>query len=584
MSRQRAIAIEEIPLDDEPVKGAGAREQHHDRSGTVDAEPLEALLRDVAGTVGGDETARRRVTGRDGAGYLEGLGAVARAATAMAPDSGIRAAGQAAAGGQPSTPLDRRLDRAVADEVIGSSEGSRGRYQGDRAGLAGVMQGLTLEHYDELAADMSGRPIEDIRRELGQAEEAAPLTAGVGRAGAGLLQGALIPGASGGGIPARIAASALQGAGLGAIAAHGASEEDDAMGRLAEMPGGALAGGVTGAVVGGGAEAVGGALRGAQRAGRQADRLRVASVATGTSRELQDTLMREAEAMPGGVSGLAERLRRLDIVPATGTAQDVFERASGQASRLGGHTGELGHIYDELDEAVPVPRSRLVDSLLETASDVERDPNSGRVGEAILRRAQDWEGRLPETMPYREARRALAGLGDQVTWMDPNSGAVPATARAGRQAYRGVRGAMDDLAEEALSPQAVDEFRRIRQDYQAADFAQDWSEKALARLARNRGIGMREMQAAAGSQSVREFLMRALGSRSLGLREGSIRASAAEAAGRVGARGDAPVRAMDPLTRSLSRLLGEEAAATTVDEPEDDSIESIPMDDEELEQ
>lgn len=484
--------------------------------------------------------------------------------------------------------LERHFWQGPAEMATGSSAGTTGTFRGGEAGVVGALQGLTLDHADEITSALSGQPIDETRAEMRLAEEQNPGASMTARGSAALLQAAAIPAAQGG-MLARLGAGLIQGAGLGAIAGHGASEGDTASERWADAadaaPEGALWG-AGGAVLG---EGLRGMSQRVARAADEADRLRVASVATGTSRELGDTLMREAKSLPGGISALAERLRRLGIVPALGTADDVLERASEAADRLGSE-GELGRIYDLLDEAAPVPRQRLLDSLLETAAEVERDPNSGRAADAVIRRAADWEQRLPEEMPYRQARDALRGLGDDARWVDPSTGAPSAQTRTGRQAYRGVRSALDDLAEEAFSQRAsaaaegaatdaqgfrapgapalddaaratgareADRFRQTRLDYQAAEFARDWAERALERLARNRGVSVTDYLAGTGASSWKDWLLRVVGNRAWRTREGTARATVSELLGRL--RGLDP-RSVDPAIRALMQRLGPDLA------------------------
>jgi hypothetical protein len=557
-------SIDEIPLDEDEdeeeappappappaPKPASSRRQHVSRP--IERMSLSDIIGDTGRALTGDEQALSRIGGGAERGTLD-------------------------------TDMARGLRRGVEDLAIGSSEGTTGRYRGDSAGSVGALQALTFDHGDEITSAVQGRPIDEVRREMEQAEEQAPVAAGAGRLAGGLAQAAILPGAGPtAGMGGRLAVAGAQGAGFGALTAHGRSEGETPGERLAEMPGGALAGGATGLALGGVFEGAGGALRAARRVGEGADRARVASVATGTSRELGDTLMREAESLPGGIPALASRLRRLGLtthgfeLPGAGGAAETQRRALEAVDRLGSE-GELGRIYDQLDETVRVPRERLTDSLLSTAQRIESDPNSGRAADRILSRAQDWEGRLPPEMPYREAMRAQRGLADDATWIDPTSGSPRPQVLAGRSAASGVRATLDDLAEPALGPDELARFQGTRRDYQAAEFARDWSDRALARMARNQPIGLQDVTAMTGGQTRMEQLGRLLASRGMRSRGGAASATLRELAQRVGRRGDAPVRAADPLTQRLGRLLAGGAGGATA-EPRGPSIDEIPID------
>jgi hypothetical protein len=552
-------SIDEIPLDEEEEeappappapKPASARRQHVSRP--IDRMSLSDIIGDTGRALTGDEQALSRIGGGAERGTLD-------------------------------TDMARGLRRGVEDLAIGSSEGTTGRYRGDSAGSVGALQALTFDHGDEITSAVQGRPVDEVRREMEQAEEQAPVAAGAGRLAGGLAQAAILPGAGPtAGIGGRLAVAGAQGAGFGALTAHGRSEGETPGERLAEMPGGALAGGATGLALGGVFEGAGGALRAARRVGEGADRARVASIMTGTGGELGERMMREADALPGGTPALASRLRRLGLtthgfeLPGNGGAAATERRALDAVDRLGEGDGELGRIYDLLDEQVPVPRERLTDAILESATEVAADPNSGNAADAILRRAQQWEERLPAEMPYRRARDAYSGLREQ-SWRNPTDPNPTATIEGARDAARRVRASLDDLAEPALGPEDLEAFRGTRRDLQAAMFARDWSGRAVQRASRNQSISLGDTVAASGGNTPLESLARLLGSRGVRSRGGAMRATALEGLQRLGRHGDAPVRAADPLTQRLGRLLAGEAGGATA-EPRGPSIDEIPID------
>lgn len=453
--------------------------------------------------------------------------------------------------------LGTRIDRDVTDAAIGSSEGTTGRYRGDEAGAAGALQALTLEHGDELGAAMRGQDVDEVRREMAQSEEQNPSASMVGRAGGGLLLGTMVPGAaSGAGLLGRLAVAGAQGAGFGALAAHGASDADTAEERLDAMPGGALSGGLTGLAFAGGAEALGAGVRGAREMARGADRQRVASVATGRGGSISDGMMREAEAMPGGISGVAERIRRLELVGPASTSADVLQRASEATQRLGSE-GELGRTLSELNERGAVPRQRILDALVQYAEELGQDPNRAHLADSVLERAAQYERVMPPELPWtgeRSAQRALSDLGQMTNWTNPATGQVSAPREVQQGTYSAFRRALDDLAEQSFSSdgtigpptreaaasgqRALEAYRGNRLDWQTADFARRHAEETLNRLAMNRGVSPSDMLAMMiGNGGPTERLMNLFLNRGLRYREGAMRASLGDLlAGGGGAR------------------------------------------------
>lgn len=459
--------------------------------------------------------------------------------------------------------LRRHADTAMGQETRATP--IVGRDERPTAGTTGLAQGATLGWADELsgaASAAAGGSYEETRdRMRGQAargREQAPGLTALGEL-AGTAPYALIPGAGSTGL-ARVGVQAGIGAGLGTASGAGYSEGETALDVATDAAAGGAVGGLLGAggqVLAEGARAGLGQLA---RVASGADRARVASVATGTSRELGDTLIREAESMPGGVAGVAERLRRLGVVPPAGTAQDVSqgaERALGEV----GYSGRLGQILDHLEQAAPVERDRLLGALDRYAGSVEGDPVLRRFGAAVRRRAEDFAETLPDTIGYRRATEILRGIGDQTSWIDPQTGARPPQDVA-RGTYRALRSELDDVAEEALSrspepaggyrdewqaptgetvsgapTSPLEEFRGARLDTQAALFARDWSQRAMDRLARNRGISPTDyaamMAGAGGDRSVSGAIVGGLLNRTWRLREGALRATGAEAAERL---------------------------------------------------
>lgn len=463
--------------------------------------------------------------------------------------------------------LGRHVDRSMGIED--TAQPIVGRDERPTAGVTGLVQGATLGWADEARGAVRSAMGEGsyqaerdrARAQVSRAREQAPAAYALGEV-AGTAPLAAIPGA-GGGAGSRIATQAAIGAGLGTASGAGFSEGEttDEVIRDAVV-GGAMGGtlGAAGQTVSEGARAGLGALG---RAASQADRLRVASIATGTSRELQDTLIREAQGMPGGVAGVAERIRRMGIVPPVGTAQDVADGAAVALDRVG-EGGELGRIYQQLDEIAPVERQRLLAALDRYAASVESDPVMRRFGSAVRRRAEDFAETLPDTISYQRAREILRGLGDQVNWIDPATGARPPQ-QVAQGTYRALRTELDDIGQEALertvgseaADAAMEAFRRARLDTNAAMFAEEWASRALDRLARNRGISASDYAAGlAGSVSggAVQGVLSGAANRALRLREGTIRATGAEIAQRLLARSPERLgRWAGPLQRALSQ-------------------------------
>jgi hypothetical protein len=481
--------------------------------------------------------------------------------------------------------LRRHHDTAMGQETTATP--IYGRDERPTAGTTGLAQGATLGWADELGGAVSAarggsysQERDRLRGQATRAREQAPGLSGLGEL-AGTAPYALIPGAGSTGL-ARVGVQAGIGAGIGTASGAGFSEGETALDVATDA---AMGGAVGGALGAGGQTLAEGARAGMGQLARVAsgaDRARVASVATGTSRELGDTLMREAESMPGGISGVAARLRRLDVVPAAGTAQDVSqgaERALGEV----GYSGRLGQILEHLEQGAPVERDRLLGALDRYAGSVEGDPVLRRFGAAVRRRAEDFAETLPDTIGYRRATEILRGLGDQTTWVDPQTGARPPQDVA-RGTYRALRGELDDVAEEALSrsPEPsggyrdawqaptgetvsgqppvspLEEFRGARLDTQAALFARDWSQRAMDRLARNRGISPTDyaamMAGAGGNQSIGGAVVGGLMNRTWRLREGALRATGAEAAERlIRAHPERIGRWAGPLLRALEQ-------------------------------
>lgn len=484
--------------------------------------------------------------------------AAGNAAWADSLGPGERAAALAAAARRGSSEADRARAQYLLQRHVSQSLGTEdtaapivGRDMRGLAGVTGATQGLTLGWADEMrgaARSQAGEGSYQQQRDLARADVTTARTQAPAAYGMGELAGTAptmaIPGAGAEGIGSRLAAAAATNAGIGTVAGAGHSEAEGL-----DAAGDALAGGVMGGAFGVGGQLVGEGARAGlgalSRTAAQADRARVASIATGTSRELQDTLVREAQSMPGGVSGVAERLRRLRIVPAVGTAQDVAEGA-GRALDDVGEGGILGDAYRSLEGVAPVPRERLLGALDRYAGQVEADPVMRRFGRAVRARSEDFAETLPEEIGYQRAREILRGVGDQTNWIDPVSGSRPPQDIA-RGTYRALRSELDDVAEEALtrgtgSAATADEFmrdfRRARLDTQAALFADEWSGRAMDRLARNRGVSPTDYLAgAAGAAGEGGSMLRGalavVSNRTWRLREGTMRATGAELAQRL---------------------------------------------------
>lgn len=414
----------------------------------------------------------------------------------------------------------------------------------DRAIPQGIVDGATLGWGDEIRAAVRSRlpgrstyegELESAREEQRRARDASPTLHAVGTV-AGSAPYMALPGpGAGAGALTRILAATGEGAALGGLAGAGGAEEGE---RLEQGAIGAVLGGGLGALTSGAGEGARAGYRALRGAADGADQALVAAASGASGGRIADRL-RVWDQMPGGVSGQAERLRRMGIGTRVGTVQDVLEAAQRGAGEVG-EDGAMGAFRSQIEASGRgVPRQSLVDRLLSYADDLQRSPHpeeaalAGRVAE----RAERFADTLPEEVPYRDALRVLREMGDRTRWQDPASGArLPDEVARGQ--YRALRGGLDDFAEEILGPEARQAYQQSRLDTQTAMQSVDMISEEMRRAAQRRGISPSDyaaMMAGMGGEGGGGGRAAALGAANRWLRgrEATLRARGAELARRI---------------------------------------------------
>lgn len=521
-----------------------------------------------------------RATASGDAGSRERLGGTSRPGDVDAPSA-----------------FDTRIRRDLQDTIAGSTEGTHGQApsRGDAFG-GSAAQAMTLGHLDEIGAGLSGRPIEQVRSQLEGANERFPNAAMAGTVAGVAMSAPFIPApARGAGLAARLGTGAIQGAGLGAIAAHGESRGATASERLAEMPGGALAGGAMGLAGGAAGEAIGSGMRGLSRLGRGADRARVASLAGGGT--LSPSLMREAERASGGLPAVAERIRRQRLVSPLASADDISDASEAALQRT-----DLPRYWRAMDELLGepssgghrggggIPRQRIVDALVAYGNEVKSNPNMRRAAEPVFQRAYDYSEALPPRVSYSQAEQVLRELGDQANW---GTALVRPPEEVMQGSYRALRGTLDRVVDEAAGPQLAREFRDARLDAQTALMAREAASDTLASQSRRPGYGLIDMLATSAGAATGGAASGGLAGAAGGLAgfaasraarrlgQAPARAVMAEMAQRAsGPTGQAIASGAQSAARGAGVLASGGAGAATADEPqqaETEDLESLPI-------
>lgn len=466
-----------------------------ERDAASPATSYSQILGDLVSSARGDVGARRRVFG-DGSGQ---------------------------------SPLRTRLDRDITDAAIGSSAGTRGQYLGGLSGAVGTMQGLTLDHGDELYSALTGEDIDRVREEFGRAEQQNPWASGLARGSAALGMGAAIPGAGAGvGMAGRLGVGIAQGASMGALSAHGQSTADTSEGRLADMPAAALAGGAAAGVFGllgegvaSGARrlpAVAEWLRRRQGRSQQAadEALLAATTSTGRGKTAVENFDfgDSPEQIVQSRQQAAQALRDTRVVPSVGTVGDVRRRVEAALSEttsdmqrvreaMGGEGVERAEVARRLREAA---RQRTTtagepyrDVLNDFATRVEApqraslEPAQGGAGG--YRRAYV-ESLDPLT--YDDVIAESADLRSRGAWRTRPGRDVELPTQARRDIDRAIRDSYDDAVEQQLGADERAAYQEARHRFAVLRNAQENAVAGEAAAAGNRGMGLSEQLALYG--------------------------------------------------------------------------------------
>lgn len=499
----------------------------------------------------------------------------------------------------------RRAREAVADFFSALPERARAvPYVGDALGdwldsgeapTAGVAEGLTFGFADELAgagSALTGGDYEEgrdrARARATRLREESPTAFGLGELAGGLATTPFLPGGAtaGMGRAARAGMALGEGALYGGLAGAGHSEGDITTeeGRTAlagDVAEGVLGGGLTAGVLGGAGEVVGAAgSRLLSRAGRGADRARVAATIAGPGTPLSTAAERRLEGLPGGLAGVAERIRRprtdaagpFRIASVAGTGDDALaalERARESAGTTAGAFNET------VDAALPsgIPAADYERALSEALGEFAPGATIGRESSrrAIGGMSRDIAASTGEggTVGNAALRDYLNRVNERASRVASRGGASDAVERAGatRAGARALRRAYDDAAEAAV-PGIREPYRAARHDYATVEALREIAEDAARRRARS-GPGLTSTLAASGERARGGGIPTVLAVREL---VGSARARlpAMEATAREVARGAAPTvgRARAPrglASSTLERVL-EEALGARDDE------------------
>lgn len=385
---------------------------------------------------------------------------------------------------------------------------------------------------------------DDFRREDATAQERSPQAYEPAEVAGALLPAVLTGGASteaqAPGLLTRLGRASGLGALFGSVSGAGQSE-----GTGADLARDSAESGGIGALLGLGAEAIPAlstsAAGRAQTAREAADLARVASIGTGGSTiSRQSPQIAEFARLPGGISGQAERLRRLGLAPLLASPQGILERAQ-RAEERALTEGAMGTTRRELAErGAEVPTQSLVDALERAAREQERLATTAPYAAPARALGERLATTHGEVVPYDTARQELTAMSGEVPWTSERLSADAARARRGA-----LRDALDDFVESQLGPEARAAYREGRLDYQTARTAREQAEDRAGRMAGHRAIGLTDMLAMAGASSPAGALGRLVLNRGVSQFGPTARASLAEALASV--LGLAP-RAGSPIT------------------------------------
>ena len=413
-------------------------------------------------------------------------------------------------------------DRAVTDAAIGSSEGTTGEYQGDRAGTTALVTHTPIvgAFADEARARarsaMRGTEYSDelgaARRDIRASEEQGnPYVRGAGTVGGMAASAAIpIPGGPAATVLGRIGQGAAMGGALGTIEGFGRSEAEDVGGQFTD----AAIGGVVGAGAGG---LVSGAVEGAlavppavaqwlRRRGEGAQQLatRARLEASGV---WGGPAMQAADELPGGQEALARDLRRLQVgergagqagfaptPPPRGMTVPRPDRAVGDAETIRRAAGSmLGRVAQQADEAGgAVPAQAIIDGAEQAAQQLEEigTLTAQRAAQRIRAEVAPMAGR-PD-MTFSQAWR-LRQFFDDLADFSQTPGSDEALRTAGGQFQR-LRQITDGEMTGAMAqaaPQLRQAWRQASRDYQVGAFmrAPGGAAPGVQRLSTQGGVG-----------------------------------------------------------------------------------------------
>lgn len=313
------------------------------------------------------------------------------------------------------------------------------------APAAGFGQGLTFGASDELLAPVRAavrgesqeQALSEIRRRQRTAREQAPDTYGAGETAGVLATSAVLPSiraAQGAGTLARVGAATGTGAIYGGLSGFGHSEAEDLSGLAQDAGESALAGGLTGGLIGAGGEALRRATDPASRAAvrQTADEALLAATRRGGSRQqaidafTPNPSSRPTEVVRGEVRQAADALRRArtpqgePVVPRVGSTGTIAERA--RLARQAGDTSPVLRVA-ERNARMQEPPAGLADLIAPSlggaagaAVDVMAGGGGGALGTWVARQAWrrygrtftasglDWLARTMERTPQSFGR------------------------------------------------------------------------------------------------------------------------------------------------------------------------------------
>lgn len=348
------------------------------------------------------------------------------------------------------------------------------------------------------AATESFQAGQDERREVVAEAKAGDETA---FSAAELLGMLMVPGGKG------VKGAAAQGAAAGAGFSDADTLEDAAKSAAVGGVVGGVAGKVAPKVISGignlagkGADAIKGvAGRALERAGAQADELRVLTTMGATGGSIAaPAILKEAANVPGGVPALAKTLRETGISRGITTTEGIAKRAGEIEERAG---QEIGRMIDDATNAGGFVEVRDVTNRLrqQAASAV----SGGKAISGVQRREADALNRLAErydelfpggVAPVREMKSASTALSQdaQAAYRARSAGRdVEGQGRALMEARRASEAGVDDaLSGLGANPAA---YQGAKTQFQAGRLAREAAETSLGRASKNNLLGLTDI-------------------------------------------------------------------------------------------